>query len=290
MKVFIDGRYYSKEDAKISVFDHGLLYGDGVFEGIRIYNGKAFLLEEHLTRLFNCAKVIMLAIPYNKNELAEIIKDSIAQNDLNKNSDTGYIRLVVTRGVGDLGLDPAKCAKASVIIITNQITLYPAENYSKGIAIITSSVRRNPADSIDPKIKSLNYLNNILAKIEAKNAGCLEALILNHNGFVAECTADNIFIFANGILMTPDPGCGSLEGITRDTVMKIAAKENITVQQKNLTLYDIYTADECFITGSGAEIMPVVSVDKRVIGNGIPGEKTLYLLEKFRFFAKNSKF
>ncbi len=287
MKIFIDGVYYPKEDAKISVFDHGLLYGDGIFEGIRIYNGKAFLLEDHLIRLFNCAKALMLEIPYSKKELSNIIKDSIAQNNLGKPSDTGYIRLVITRGVGDLGLDPAKCSKTSIIIITNQISLYPAENYSKGIALITSSVRRNSADSLDPKIKSLNYLNNILAKMEAKNAGCLEALILNHNGFVAECTADNIFIINNKTLMTPDTSCGSLAGITRDTVIKIAEKENIPVQQKNITLFDVYTADECFITGSGAEIMPVVSVDKRIIGDGIPGSMSLSLLEKFHNFTQN---
>ncbi|MBN1498980.1 MAG: branched-chain-amino-acid transaminase [Spirochaetes bacterium] len=287
MKVFIDGSYFSKEDAKISVFDHGLLYGDGIFEGIRIYNGKAFLLKEHIDRLFDCAKFTMLNIPYSKTEMIDLVKESIIQNDKNKISDSGYIRLLITRGSGDLGLDPAKCSKVSVIIITDKISLYPEEYYSKGISIITSSIRRNSADSCDPRAKSLNYLNNILAKMEAKNAGCLEALLLNHNGYVAECTADNIFIIKNNILMTPDVSCGALEGITRNTVIDIAVSEKIKVEQKNLTLFDIYTADECFITGSGAEIMPVTSVDKRIIKNGTPGPITLNLLDLFREFINN---
>ena len=282
MKIYIDGNYYSKDEAKISVFDHGLLYGDGIFEGIRIYNGKAFMLKAHIKRLFECAKAIMLQIPHSAEELTDIVKESIQKNDMHKDGSTGYIRLIITRGPGDLGLDPAKCEKAGVIIITGQITLYPAEYYSKGIKIITSSVRRNSADSIDPKIKSLNYLNNILAKIEAKNSGCLEAIILNKNGYVAECTGDNIFIIKNGILHTPDISNGALNGITRDSILKIAKKSGIETREGNLTLFDIYNADECFLTGSGAEIMPVTEVDSRIIENGLPGEITLKLLDDYR--------
>jgi branched-chain amino acid aminotransferase len=263
MKIYIDGKLYDKEHAMVSVFDHGLLYGDGVFEGIRIYNGKIFRLKEHIDRLYASAKAIMLDIGMNETEMGRAVTDTVSAND----KKDGYIRLVVTRGVGDLGVSPATCKKSSVIIIVGDIQLYPKEFYQKGIPIITSSVRRISPDQFDTRIKSLNYLNNVLAKIEAARSGCQEAVMLNKDGYVAECTGDNIFVVKNGTLLTPAPSDSTLEGITRGTVLSIAMRLNIPAREARLTTYDLYTADECFLTGTGAEIIPVSSVDGREIGN-----------------------
>jgi branched-chain amino acid aminotransferase len=278
MKVYIDGNYYEKEQACVSVFDHGLLYGDGIFEGIRIYNGKVFKLKEHIVRLYQSAKAILLEIPLSIPEMQEKVEEVVRVNE----KQDGYIRLIVTRGRGDLGLDPEKCPKASVIIIVADIALYPAAYYEKGMAVITAASRRLPVDGLDPRIKSLNYLNNIMAKIEAKQAGCLEAVMLNKEGFVAECTGDNIFIIKDGRLYTPTTYQGALDGITRATVLELAASLNVPCKTRNLSCYDLYNADECFLTGSGAEVMPVTTIDGRSIGDGKPGVLTLRLLKAFR--------
>ncbi|MBN1798489.1 MAG: branched-chain-amino-acid transaminase [Spirochaetales bacterium] len=280
MKVYIDGNYYDKEQACVSVFDHGLLYGDGVFEGIRIYNGTVFKLREHIVRLYQSAKAILLHIPMAMAEMQAQVEEVVKVN----NTHDGYIRLVVTRGRGDLGLDPAKCPKASVIIIVADVELYPPEYYAKGIEIITSSSRRLPVDGLDPRIKSLNYLNNIMAKLEAKQAGCLEAVMLNKEGYVAECTGDNIFVVKEGRLYTPTVYQGALDGITRATVLELAQKLNIPCEARALSCYDLYNADECFLTGSGAEVMPVTAIDGRRIGDGKPGVITHRLLKAFREF------
>lgn len=281
MKIYIDGKYYDKADAKVSVFDHGLLYGDGVFEGIRIYNGKVFRLKEHIERLYESAKAVLLEIPMTKEEMKAAVLDAVKANERKD----GYIRLVITRGEGSLGLDPSSCKKATVIIIVSDIQLYPKEYYEKGIALVTVTSRRIPSECLDPRIKSLNYLNNIMAKLEAKQAGCLEAVMLNHQGFVAECTADNIFIVKEGRLLTPAAYHGALEGITRQTVMEIAEKISIKSEETTLAPYDLYTADECFMTGTGAEIVPVIKIDGRVIGNGMPGKITKVLWENFRRYV-----
>lgn len=281
MKIYIAGKYYDKADAKVSVFDHGLLYGDGVFEGIRIYNGKVFRLKEHIERLYESAKAILLEIPMIKEEMEAAVLDAVKVNERKD----GYIRLVITRGEGSLGLDPASCKKATVIIIVSDIQLYPKEYYEKGIALITVASRRIPSECLDPRIKSLNYLNNIMAKLEAKQAGCLEAVMLNTQGFVAECTADNIFIVKEGRLLTPAAYHGALEGVTRQTVMEIAEKMGIKSEEATLAPYDLYTADECFMTGTGAEIVPVIKIDGRVIGNGAPGKITKMLVEHFKNFV-----
>lgn len=281
MKIFIDGKYYNEADAKVSVFDHGLLYGDGVFEGIRVYNSKVFRLKEHIKRLYESAKAILLEIPMIKEEMEAAVLDAVKVNERKD----GYIRLVVTRGEGSLGLDPSSCKKATVIIIVSDIQLYPKEYYEKGIALVTVASRRIPSECLDPRIKSLNYLNNIMAKIEAKQSGCLEAVMLNTQGFVAECTADNIFIVKEGRLLTPAAYHGALEGITRQTVMEIAEKLSIKSEETTLAPYDLYTADECFLTGTGAEIVPVVKIDGRVIGNGAPGKITKMLVEHFKIFV-----
>jgi branched-chain amino acid aminotransferase len=278
MRVYIDGKFYEQNEAKISVFDHGLLYGDGIFEGIRIYNGKIFKLEEHVDRLFASAKSILLEIPLSKKETADALHECVKVNG-KKN---GYIRLVITRGQGDLGLNPYLCKKASVIIITGEIQLYPEEYYKKGISIISSSVRRIAPDQIDARIKSLNYLNNVLAKIEAIQAGCMEAVMLNSEGYVSECTGDNIFIIKGDVLFTPGATDSLLEGITRNTVMELAGKINLPAKATRLSMYDLYTADECFLTGTGAELMPVTMIDSRVIGNGAAGVWTLKLLRAFQ--------
>ena len=277
MKIYIDGKYYDKSNAKISVFDHGLLYGDGVFEGIRIYNGKVFKLKEHIQRLYDSAKAILLEIPMTMKEMEAAVEDAVKVNE----KKDGYIRLVVTRGEGSLGLDPALCKKATVIIIVDNIQLYPKEYYEKGIEVITVATRRIPSECLDPRIKSLNYLNNILAKIEAKQAGCLEAVMLNTQGFVAECSADNIFIVKNGGLLTPAAYHGALDGVTRQTVMELAEKMGIKTYEATLVQYDLYNTDECFMTGTGAEIMPVIKIDGRVIGNGRPGPITGKLINSF---------
>jgi branched-chain amino acid aminotransferase len=278
MKIYINGKYYAREDAVISVFDHGLLYGDGVFEGIRIYNGKVFKLSEHIERLFQSAKAIYLDIPMKKEGMEAAVLKALKIN----RKDNGYIRLIVTRGVGLLGIEPTTCKKPNVIIIIADIQLYPEGYYKKGIEIVTASSRRMPSDCLDPRIKSLNYLNNIMAKIEAKNAGCLEAVMLNKEGFVAECTGDNIFIVKNRELFTPAPYYGALDGITMETVMELGTSLGFKMHQAALTRYDLYNADECFMTGTGAELIPVVKIDQRVIGNGKPGEITKKLIKKFK--------
>ena len=278
LKVYIDGTLYEKDQAKVSVFDHGLLYGDGVFEGIRAYAGRIFQLDAHMERLFNSAKAIALKIPFSQQELKQAIRNTLDTNGLKD----AYIRVVVTRGVGTLGLDPNICSGSSVIIITDTITLYPDELYEKGLEIVTVATMRNHPAALSPRIKSLNYLNNILAKIEAINAGCLEALMLNVDGLVAECTGDNIFIVRNGALLTPPETAGILKGITRDVVMDIARKEGIEVREENLTKSDLFTADECFLTGTAAEVIPVVRIDQRQIGTGTPGPITQRLRGLFK--------
>jgi len=283
MKVYINGKFYNREDAKISVFDHGLLYGDGVFEGIRSYNRLVFKLKEHIDRLFESAKSIMLPISLNKEQL---IKAVIATLKENKLSDA-YIRLVVTRGEGDLGLDPRKCkGKGTVIIIADKIALYPKELYRQGLKIVTVPTIRNLPEALNPQIKSLNYLNNILAKIEAANSGCDEAIMLDSLGYVAECTGDNIFIVKNKHLYTPPQCMGTLRGITRDSVMEIAKRAKNNVHEHVITRHEVYISDECFLTGTAAEIIPVVMVDGRTIGTGKPGKITLSLMNRFKELTK----
>ena len=282
MKIFIDGKYLSERDAKVSVFDHGLLYGDGVFEGIRAYNGRVFKLKEHIDRLFYSAKAILLDIPMSH---AELMKATIATCRANKLRDA-YIRLVVTRGIGTLGLNPRSCKNPSVIIIAGKIQVYPAELYARGMEIVTVPTVRNLHSAVNPAIKSLNYLNNILAKIEANNAGVEEAVMLNAEGFVAECTADNLFIIKGGALYTPPLSAGALYGITRGTVMEIAELAGMKVIEKNLTRYDLFCSDECFLTGTGAEIMPVIKIDGRVIGTGKPGKLTRKLVDEYHALTK----
>jgi len=267
LKIFIDGKYYSERDAKVSVFDHGLLYGDGVFEGIRAYNGRVFKLAEHIDRLFYSAQAIMLRIPLSHAGVCRAVVETCRKNKIRD----GYIRLVVTRGAGGLGLDPRRCPKASVIVIADKIQVYPPALYVRGLDIVTVPTVRNLHSAVNPAIKSLNYLNNILAKIEANNAGVEEAIMLNAEGYVAECTADNIFIVKNGHVHTPPLYAGALYGITRATVMELAHEAGIPASESNLTRYDVFNADECFLTGTGAELIPVVKVDARVIGSGKPG-------------------
>ncbi len=283
MKIYIDGKYYDRADAKISVFDHGLLYGDGVFEGIRIYNGRVFKLKDHIARLYMSAKAILLEIPMTKDEMENAVLYTVIKNK-KKN---GYIRLIVTRGEGQLGIDPASCKKATVIIIVSDIQLYPDEYYKNGIEIITASSRRIPSDCLDPRIKSLNYLNNIMAKLEARQAGCLEAVMLNKEGFVAECTGDNIFVVKGVELFTPAPYHGALDGISMRTVMEIAETLGIKTHETTLTRYDLYNANECFMTGTGAEIIPVIKIDGRIIGKGKPGEITGKLIDAFKKLTNN---
>lgn len=278
MKIYIDGKFYDKEQAVISVFDHGLLYGDGVFEGIRVYHGKVFKLSDHITRLYASAKAIALTIPLKKREMEKAVLDAVRIN----RKKNGYIRLVVTRGEGTLGLDPVHCGKPTVIIIVADIQLYPEELYKKGVKIITASTRRIPPECLDPRIKSLNYLNNILAKLEARRSGAMEALMLTTEGLVAECTADNIFIVKSGRLLTPHPCKGALDGITMRTVFEIAKARGIECSEADLSQYDLYTSDECFITGTGAELVPVIEIDSREVGDGKPGPLTLTLIEDFR--------
>jgi branched-chain amino acid aminotransferase len=284
MKVFIDGKYYDEHNAKVSVFDHGLLYGDGIFEGIRAYNGRVFRLREHIDRLYYSAKAILLTIPMSHAALMKATVDACRKNNVRD----GYIRLVVTRGAGNLGLNPNHCKHPSVIIIAGKIQLYPPEFYERGLNIVTVPTTRNLHNAVNPAIKSLNYLNNILAKIEAINAGCEEAVMLNAEGFVAECTGDNLFIVKNGELFTPPLSAGALYGITRRTVMELAQESGIPASEPNLTRYDLFNADECFLTGTGAEIVPVVKIDGRVIGNGKPGAVTRKLVEEYRALTKVS--
>jgi branched-chain amino acid aminotransferase len=283
LKVYINGKLFDKENATVSVYDHGLLYGDGVFEGIRSYAGKVFRMREHLDRLWNSAKAIWLTIPISKEEMAKAIEDTLAVNGIRD----GYIRVVVTRGAGSLGLDPNRCSDPQVIIITDLISLYPDELYQKGLEIVTVSTMRNHPAALSPRIKSLNYLNNILAKIEGLQAGCIEALMLNHKGEVAECTGDNLFLVRNGNLLTPPIDAGVLEGVTRDTVIELAREGGIPVREIALTKHDVYIADECFLTGTAAEVVPVVKVDSRTIGDGKPGPITRDLIARFHKLTRS---
>ena len=285
MEVYINGKFYDKKDAKISVFDHGLLYGDGVFEGIRAYNRLVFKLREHIDRLFESAHTIMLKIPLTKEQMVKAVVLTLKENNLKD----AYIRLVVTRGEGDLGLDPRKCAgHATLIIIADKIALYPDQDklYKNGLEIITVPTIRNLPEALNPQIKSLNYLNNILAKIEAINAGFDEAIMLDSLGYVAECTGDNIFIVKRNELYTPPQCMGTLRGITRDAVLEIARKSKIPVHEHVLTRHELYISDECFLTGTAAQIIPVVKVDGRIIGSGKPGKLTLSLTKKFKELTK----
>ena len=284
MKIYIDGQYYSQETAKISVFDHGLLYGDGVFEGIRSYNGRVFKLSEHLDRLYESASAILLQIPLSIEEMEQAVLETLRENHLQD----AYIRLVVTRGVGDLGLDPDKCKQPSIIIIADVITLYPDEFYEKGLDIITVPSRRNLSEAINPRIKSLNYLNNILAKIEGKQAGVVEVLMLNADGYVVECSGDNIFYIKKDELVTPPTHVGILEGITRNTVIELAKARGINVVEKVFTRHDLYISEECFLTGTAAEVIPVVKIDNRQIGQGVPGKMTRSLIQDFQHLTQTT--
>lgn len=278
MKIYLDGKFVDEADAKISVFDHGLLYGDGVFEGIRLYGGNVFRLEEHLERLEYSAKAILLKIPLNRQELAQATCETCRQNGLKD----AYIRLVVTRGVGDLGLAPWLCPKPSLFIIASKISLYPPEHYEKGLSIVTVPTRRiNPA-ALPSTVKSLNYLNNILGKIEARQFGALEAIMLNDQGYIAECTADNIFIVHKGEIITPAVSQGALRGVTRGAIFDVAKELGVPLREADLTRYDVWCADECFLTGTGAEVVPVVKLDGREIGTGRPGPITQQVLGSFR--------
>jgi branched-chain amino acid aminotransferase len=277
-KVYINGKLYDKADAKISVYDHGLLYGDGVFEGIRIYNGKAFRLKEHVDRLFESARHIKLEIPLSRQQMMEAIQSTVTANAKKE----GYIRPVVTRGAGYLGLDIRKTSDPQIIIIVDDISLYPPELYENGLDVATVSTIRNHPNALNPRVKSLNYLNNILAKIEAVQAGCMEALMLNHKGEVAECSGDNVFLAKEGELRTPPTDAGILDGVTRRLVIDLAGKAGIPVREMALTRHDIYTADECFLTGTAAEVIPVVRCDGRLIGTGKPGAITRQIREAFQ--------
>ncbi|MGD9677287.1 MAG: branched-chain-amino-acid transaminase [Vulcanibacillus sp.] len=283
--IYLNGEYVTKSNAKVSVFDQGILYGDGVFEGIRVYNSRVFKCKEHIDRIFNTAKAIMLDIPLTKEEFKEAILETCRRNEVKE----GYIRPVITRGVGNLGLNPKNSNKPTIFIIASTISIYPEEMYEKGMPIITATQRRNKATIVDPQIKSLNYLNNILARIEANRAGVPEALMLNHDGIVAECTGDNIFIVTNGVIYTPPIHVGILDGITRRTVIDLAEEMNYKVVEKEFTLFNVYTADECFLTGTAAEVIPVTNVDQRVIGeNGTVGPITKKLIAAFHEYTKNS--
>jgi branched-chain amino acid aminotransferase len=284
IKIYIDGKFYDEQNAKVSVFDHGLLYGDGIFEGIRAYNGRVFKLKEHIDRLFCSAKAILLNIPLSYEEITRAVVDTCRENQIRD----GYIRLVVTRGVGGLGLNPNRCKHPSVIIIADKIQLYPVEMYERGLDIITVPTVRNLHSALNPAIKSLNYLNNILAKIEANNGGCEEAIMLNHEGYVSECTGDNVFIIKGGQMFTPPLSAGALYGITREVVMNLAREEGMSVTEPNLTRYDLFNADECFLTGTGAEIIPVVKIDGRVVGTGKPGAITKSLVQKYKALTQSS--
>jgi branched-chain amino acid aminotransferase len=281
-KVYISGQLYDKDDAKVSVYDHGFLYGDGVFEGLRSYGGRVFRLEQHLDRLWKSARAIWLEIPMSREALAAAVNDTLRANGIQD----GYIRLVVTRGAGELGLDPNRTSQPQVIVIADHIKLYPEELYRKGLEIVTASTIRNHPAALNPRIKSLNYLNNILAKIEGLQAGCIEALMLNHTGEVAECTGDNVFLVQSGVVLTPPVDAGILEGITRAAVIELAEQAGLEVREVPLTRHDVYIADECFLTGTAAEVIPVVKVDGRRIGAGEPGPITRDLIERFHRLAR----
>ena len=283
--VYIDGKYYPKSQAKISVYDHGLLYGDGIFEGIRAYNGIVFKLKEHIDRLYRSARAIMLNIPLTKEEMINAVLEALRKNNLRD----AYIRLVVTRGVGDLGLDPRKCQKPTVIIITDVIKLHSSEAKEKGIRAMIVWVKRDPVDATSHEVKSLNYLNSILGKIEANLAGFDEAICLDKNGYISEGVAENIFIVTRGKIMTPPTSTGALVGITRDVVMKLAEKLGYPVVENTITPTDLFTADEAFFTGTAAEIVPIIEVNKRKIGNGKPGPITQRLMQEFEKVIRDPK-
>lgn len=282
MKIYLNGKMVAREKAVISVFDHGLLYGDGVFEGIRSYDGLIFRLKEHIDRLYKSADSIELKIPVTKAEMTKVVIDTLKANSLKD----AYIRLVVTRGPGDLGLDPRKCKSYTIFAIADKISLYPKVFYQKGLEIITARTRRNLVSALDPRIKSLNYLNNILAKLDAIKAGTVEAIMLTYDDYVAECTGDNIFIVSSGRLITPPVNIGALEGITRDAVIGLSKKIGIAFQEKLLKMEDVYAADEVFLSGTAAEIVPVTKIDKRSIGNGSPGAITMQLMKEFKRLTK----
>lgn len=282
IQIYIDGKWYPKEEAKVSVFDHGFLYGDGIFEGIRAYDGRVFRLSDHLDRLYASAKAIWLEIPISWKEMEEVVCETLRRNNLKD----AYIRLVVSRGYGDLGLDPRKCPRPTVVCIADSITLYPAEVYNEGMKVISVSTRRNPPDTVPPQVKTLNYMTSILAKISAAVQGYPEVVMLNKEGYVCEGSGDNIFIVKKGKLITPAIHLGILPGITRNAVIDYARELGYQVEEGVFTLMDLYTADECFLTGTAAEIVPVVDVDGRKVGNGKPGEITWRLIEEFRSRAK----
>lgn len=276
--VYVNGKFVKREEATVSVFDHGFLYGDGIFEGIRAYDGCVFKLEEHLVRLYESAKAILLNIPLSIKEMEQAVVETLQRNQLA----SAYIRLVVSRGKGDLGLDPNNCHGANVIIIAEKLKLFPAELYEKGLKVVTVPTRRNAPDALNPRIKSLNYLNNILAKLEAEQAGVAEALILNHEGYVCEGSGDNVFIVKDGKVITPPTYLGALEGVTRNTIMDVCRKLGIPCEEKPFTRHEVYVADEVFLTGTAAEVIPVIEVDQRIIGDGKPGAMTKRLTEEFR--------
>jgi branched-chain amino acid aminotransferase len=283
MEIYVDGEWYAKETAKVSVFDHGLLYGDGVFEGIRIYNRRIFRLDAHLDRLYASAQALALSVPLDPAVMRAAVQEAVRRN---RQAD-GYIRLIVTRGAGDLGIDPLTCARPSVIIIVTDIRVYPRELYAAGVKVITSATRQVSHEAFDPRVKSLNYLKNILAKIDAQRAGAQEAIMLNSAGYIAECTADNLFVVRRGRLLTPAPHDGALEGITRGAVLELAAEAGIEAAEAHLTRYDVYTADECFLSGTGAELMPVAEVDGRSIGGGKAGPITRRLTDAFHALVRH---
>lgn len=283
-EVYLNGKFVPQEKAAVSVFDHGFLYGDGVFEGIRAYNGRIFKLQEHLVRLFESAHSILLHIPLTLAQMEAAVLETVRRNKLRD----AYVRVVVSRGAGDLGLDPRKCSQSTVVIIADTITLFPEELYKKGLSVISVPTKRNIADALDPKIKSLNYLNNILVKIEASQAGVMEAIMMNNSGLITEGSGDNIFIVKKGRLLTPPPYVGVLEGITRAVVMELAQKEGIPVVETPFTRHDLYVADECFLTGTAAEVIPVIEVDGRSIGDRAPGMITKKLMESFRHLTDNN--
>jgi branched-chain amino acid aminotransferase len=283
MQVYVNGRFVPAEEASVSVFDHGFLYGDGVFEGIRVYEGNIFRLRQHVQRLYQSAQCILLTIPLRPEEMSAVIIDTVRRRGLPNQ----YVRVVVSRGTGDLGLDPRHCRQPSVIIIADTIALYPNHVYTQGLELVTVATRRTPAWALDPRIKSLNYLNNVLAKIEAQQAGAIEAVMLNAEGYVAECTADNIFAVQQRRVLTPSTAAGALLGVTRDSVLEIAHELGLTREEGFLTRYDLYTADECFMTGTGAEIVPVVRLDGRQIGAGSPGPITAQIRQQFAILCRS---
>jgi branched-chain amino acid aminotransferase len=284
MKIWLDETLVDEKDAKISVFDHGLLYGDGVFEGIRFYSGRVFRLEEHIRRLFDSARAILLKLPWTQEQVMQFTVDTIKANGLTD----GYVRLVVTRGTGGLGLNPYLCERPSMFIIASTIQLYPEEYYTNGLAIVTCATRRPAPAALMPQVKSLNYLNNVMAKVEAIQAGAMEALMLNEQGYVSECTGDNIFLLKNGTLLTPPVADGALDGVTRHVILQLADQLGIPWKEQTLTRYDIFISDECFLTGTAAEVIPVIALDRRPIGDGKPGPLTLRFIEAFRALANST--